>query len=184
MCIRDSLAPALPPSAARAVAAAAARAIGADLVGIDLLPDGEGGYIVLELNGAVDFDYRYELPARDLYSEIVSALGLEGLAAIPHAVSAWSPMPLVLDRASMQAKEVDVMKKESTRAKPGDVVAISGRAVGDTPRLGEIVEVLGGAEHEHYRVRWEDEHESIFYPGNDAVIRHRERVARAVKPAR
>ena len=178
------LEPALPPSAARAVAAAAARAIGADLVGIDLLPDGEGGYIVLELNGAVDFDYRYELPARDLYSEIVSALGFEGLAAIPHAVSAWSPMPLVLDRASMQAKEVDVMKKKSTRAKPGDVVAISGRAVGDTPRLGEIVEVLGGAEHEHYRVRWEDEHESIFYPGNDAVIRHRERVARAVKPAR
>lgn len=124
------------------------------------------------------------LPARDLYSEIASDLGLEELAAIPHAVSAWSPMFLVLDRASMQAKEVDAMKKESTRAKPGDVVAISGRAVGDTPRLGKIVEVLGGAEHEHYRVRWEDEHESIFYPGNDVVIRQRERVPRAGKAAR
>ena len=75
-------------------------------------------------------------------------------------------------------------KKESTRAKPGDMVVISGHAVGDSPRLGAIVEVLGGAEHEHYRVRWEDEHESIFYPGNDAVIRHRERVRRAGKAAR
>jgi hypothetical protein len=139
---------------------------------------------VLELNGAVDFDYRYELPARDLDAEIASELGLEELAAIPYAGSGWSPMLRVLDRVSMQAKEVAVTKKESTRATPGDVVVISGRAVGDTPRLGEIVEVLGGAEHEHYRVRWEDEHESIFYPGTDAVIRHRERVARAVKPAR
>jgi len=178
------LEPTLPPPDACAAAGAAARAIGADLVGIDLLPDGEGGYVVLELNGAVDFDYRYELPARDLYSELASALGLEELAAIPHAGSGWSPMLRVLDRARMQAKEVDVTKKESTRAKPGDVVVISGHAVGDTPRLGEIVEVLGGAEHEHYRVRWEDEHESIFYPGNDAVIRRRERVPRAVKPAR
>ncbi len=178
------LEPALPPPAARAVAAAAARAIGSDLVGIDLLPDGVGGYVVLELNGAVDFDYRYELPAGDLCSEIVSALGLEELAAIPHAGSGWSPMLRALDRANMQAKEANVTKKESTSAKPGDVVVISGRAVGDTPRLGEIVEVLGGAEHEHYRVRWEDEHESIFYPGTDAVIRRRERVPRAVKPAR
>ncbi len=178
------LEPALPPPAACAVAVAAARAIGADLVGIDLLQDGEGDYVVLELNGAVDFDYRYELPARDLYSELVAALGLEELAAIPHAGSGWSPMLRVPDRASIQAKEVDVTKKESTRANPGDVVVISGHAVGDTPRLGEIVEVLGGAEHEHYRVRWEDEHESIFYPGTDAVIRRRERVPRAAKPAR
>lgn len=178
------LEPAQPPAAACALAVAAARAIGADLVGIDLLPDGEGGHVVLELNGAVDFDYRYELPARDLYAEIAMALGLEELAAIPHAGSGWSPMLQAADRASMQAKEVDVGKQESTKAKPGDVVVISGHAVGDTPRLGEIVEVLGGAEHEHYRVRWEDEHESIFYPGNDAVIRRRERVPRSAKPAR
>jgi len=178
------LEPEVPPPAACALAAAAAWAIGADLVGADLLRDGEGGHVVLELNGAVDFDHRYELPARDLYSEIVSALGLDALAAIPHVGSGRSPMPRVPERASIQAKEANVTTKESTRAKPGDAVVIAGHAVGETPRLGEIVEVLGGAEHEHYRVRWEDEHESIFYPGTDAVIRHRKRAPRAVKPAR
>lgn len=156
----------------------------ARLAGILGSPTLTNGVLARALNGAVDFDYRYELPARDLYSEIVSALGLEELAAIPYEGSGWSPMLRVLERASMQAKEVTVTKKESAKAKPGDVVVVSGHAVGDTPRLGEIVEVLGGAEHEHYRVRWEDEHESIFYPGNDAVIRRRERVPRAVKPAR
>lgn len=77
-----------------------------------------------------------------------------------------------------------MMQNGSARVKPGDAVAITGHAVGDSPRLGEIVEVLGEDEHEHYRVRWEDEHESILYPGNDAVIRHRERVPRAGKAAR
>lgn len=178
------LEPALPPVRARAVASAAARAIGADLVGVDLLPDGEGGYVVLELNGAVDFDGRYELPARDLYSELASALELEGLAALPQARSGWSPMLRALHGARIQAKEGDVTRKKSTRAKPGDMVVISGHTVGDTPRLGEIVEVLGDAEHEHYRVRWEDGHESIFYPGNDAVVRSRERAPRAARAAR
>lgn len=178
------LEPALPPVRARAVASAAARALGADLVGIDLLPDGEGGYVVLELNGAVDFDYRYELPARDLYSELAAALELEELAPLPRARSGWSPMLRALHDARRQAKEGDVTQKKSTRARPGDVVVISGHTVGDTPRLGEIVEVLGEAGHEHYRVRWEDEHESIFYPGNDAVVRRRERAPRAAKAAR
>ncbi len=38
---------------------AAAQAIGADLVGVDLLPLGPGRYVVLELNGAVDFSREY-----------------------------------------------------------------------------------------------------------------------------
>jgi hypothetical protein len=36
-------------------AIAAATAIGAELVGVDLLPVGPGQHVVLELNGAVDF---------------------------------------------------------------------------------------------------------------------------------
>lgn len=55
--------------------------------------------------------------------------------------------------------------------RPGDVVVISGHRVGDRERLGEILEVLGTAEHVHYRVRWDDEAESIFYPGSDVTIR-------------
>ena len=44
-----------PSPAACELAIAAAAAIGADLVGVDLLPTGPGRYVVLELNGAVDF---------------------------------------------------------------------------------------------------------------------------------
>lgn len=64
----------------------------------------------------------------------------------------------------------------------GDVVEISGRRVGDPGRLGEIVEVLGMADHPHYLVRWEDEHESILYPGEGTTIRTGPRHRRRREP--
>lgn len=57
------------------------------------------------------------------------------------------------------------------RAKPGDIIEIHGHKVGEHPRLGEILEVLGEPGREHYRVRWEDEHEAIVYPAEDAIVR-------------
>jgi hypothetical protein len=33
-----------------------------------------------------------------------------------------------------------------------------------------ILEVLGTAQHEHYRVRWDEAHETIFYPADGARI--------------
>ena len=56
-------------------------------------------------------------------------------------------------------------------AKVGDRIEITGHVVGDAPRAAEILEVLGGPGHEHFRVRWEDGHESIYFPAEDAVIR-------------
>jgi hypothetical protein len=53
----------------------------------------------------------------------------------------------------------------------GDLIEITGHAVGDSPRTAEILEVLGGTGHEHFRVRWEDGHESIYFPAEDAVIK-------------
>lgn len=41
---------------------------------------------------------------------------------------------------------------------------------GGPPRRGQILEVLGGRGHEHYHVHWIDEHESIYYPADGAVI--------------
>jgi hypothetical protein len=56
-------------------------------------------------------------------------------------------------------------------ARPGDLLVVHGHAVGDTERIGEILEVLGEPGHEHYRVRWDEKHESIVYPGSDVTIR-------------
>ncbi|HUZ16699.1 MAG TPA: hypothetical protein VMU72_11075 [Gaiellaceae bacterium] len=60
---------------ARKLALAAAAAVGIDLVGVDLMPQPDGGYVVIELNGAVDFDPLY-LPGRDVYASVADSLGL------------------------------------------------------------------------------------------------------------
>jgi Domain of unknown function (DUF1918) len=51
------------------------------------------------------------------------------------------------------------------------VIAIHGHRVGEAERTGEVLEVLGEPGHEHFRVRWEDGHESVFYRSSDAVVR-------------
>lgn len=50
-----------PSAGAVALAVWAAAAAGTELVGVDLLPDGDGGWTVLELNGAVDFTAEYRI---------------------------------------------------------------------------------------------------------------------------
>jgi hypothetical protein len=37
-------------------------------------------------------------------------------------------------------------------------------------RSGEIVEILAGAAGKHYRVRWDDGHETTFFPSSDATV--------------
>ena len=56
------------------------------------------------------------------------------------------------------------------QAQVGDLVVVEGHRVGDSRRIGEILAVLGEPGREHYRVRWDDDHESVFYPSNDATI--------------
>ncbi len=72
--------PVTPSPAACETALAAAAAIDGDLVGVDLLPDGRGSWIVLELNGAVDFTNAYSL-GDDVYGAAVSRLGVVEEAA-------------------------------------------------------------------------------------------------------
>jgi glutamate carboxypeptidase len=69
--------PCVPSATASALAEAAAAAVGADLVGVDLLP-ADSGYVIVELNAAVDFNGTYSLPGRDLYGDLAVALGLVG----------------------------------------------------------------------------------------------------------
>lgn len=88
-----SLRPAEPNAAARSLATRAAAALGGDLVGVDLMPV-DGGYVVLELNGAVDFDERYSLDGRDVYLEAARALGLaQAASAFSTAASNDSSRP-------------------------------------------------------------------------------------------
>jgi RimK family alpha-L-glutamate ligase len=149
-------------------AANAARAVGIDFTGVDLIPV-EGRFLVLELNGAVDFDERYTLPGVDPFAAILDALDIQ-------APSGSTRMPAADEGATMavhdEKEETMVKTVKGTPAQPGDEILITGHAVGDAPKAATIVEVMGEPGHQRFRVRWEDGHESIFFPGDDAVIRH------------
>jgi [lysine-biosynthesis-protein LysW]--L-2-aminoadipate ligase len=61
-----------PPPAAAELALAAADALAADLVGVDLLPCADG-WTILEVNGAVEFGPQYR-PYDDVFAAVVDAL--------------------------------------------------------------------------------------------------------------
>jgi len=52
---------------------------------------------------------------------------------------------------------------------------------GQSPRRGEIVELLGRPGHQHYRVRWDEQHESIFYPSDGVIVQPRPKRQRTAK---
>ncbi len=65
--------PVSPPPLARTLALAAAASIRGDLVGVDLLPT-RNGFVISELNGAVDFRPYYALDDEDVYAGAVLEL--------------------------------------------------------------------------------------------------------------
>jgi RimK family alpha-L-glutamate ligase len=76
-----------PPVEACALAIGAAAALGGDLVGVDLLPDEQGGWTVLEVNGAVDFTSEYSLDGCDVFAEVARVLAPAHLLEVAGAVS-------------------------------------------------------------------------------------------------
>jgi hypothetical protein len=60
-------------------------------------------------------------------------------------------------------------RSDHRHARPGDwiEVAVIG---GGPPRRGQIVAVLGSGPHEHYRVRWDEQHESIHFPADGSHV--------------
>lgn len=59
------------------------------------------------------------------------------------------------------------------QAKVGDRLVIKGHRVGEHDRDAEILEVRGADGGPPFVVRWEaDGHETLFFPGSDAVIEH------------
>ena len=43
---------------------------------------------------------------------------------------------------------------------------------GGPNRHGQIIEVLGAPGHEHYRVRWDEEHVSLHFPAQGTRFMH------------
>jgi len=78
-----------PPADAVGVAMAAAHAVGAVLVGVDLVLDERDGWTVIEVNGAVEFATEY-LVGGDVFAEAIAALEAYVLAGsyrtLPQAV--------------------------------------------------------------------------------------------------
>lgn len=74
-------------------------------------------------------------------------------------------------RDSLEETRKEEVMALATEARVGDLVVVEGHRVGEGRRIGEILEILGDPGHVHYRVRWEDDHESVFYPSNDAIIK-------------
>jgi hypothetical protein len=65
------------------------------------------------------------------------------------------------------------------RASVGDRMIIKGHRVGEHDRDGEVLEVRGSDGGPPYVVRWGDTgHETLFFPGSDAVIQHFEHEAK------
>jgi hypothetical protein len=46
---------------------------------------------------------------------------------------------------------------------------------GEPPRRGEILEVIGRPDHERFRVRWDERHESIVVPADGVSVMRRAR---------
>ena len=68
-------------------------------------------------------------------------------------------------------------KQTASAAHVGDWIEARG-LYGQPPRRGQIIELLGHDEHEHYRVRWDEKHESMLYPADGVVIMPRGQRAR------
>lgn len=65
------------------------------------------------------------------------------------------------------------------QGKVGDRLSMESERVGQSAREGVIQEVLGAGEGAHYRVRWDDGHESTFYPtaGTTRILPKAKKVA-------
>lgn len=60
----------------------------------------------------------------------------------------------------------------------GDRLLVHGNIVGQPDRQGEIIEVRGEDGGPPFLVRFDDGHETLVYPGPDAVIEPKEQISR------
>ena len=68
--------------------------------------------------------------------------------------------------------------QQKIQARIGDWLETGG-VEGRPARRGQITEVLGRAHHTRYRVRWDEQHESIVYPAGGVEVIPRARILTA-----
>ena len=61
-------------------------------------------------------------------------------------------------------------RKTEPAARAGDWIETRGLPGCPPRRRGRILHVLGEGRHVHYRVRWDEQHESIFFPTDGTVV--------------
>jgi Domain of unknown function (DUF1918) len=66
-------------------------------------------------------------------------------------------------------------------ARIGDLLHVHGAVVGQHDRVGEIIEIRGDSGGPPYVVRFEDGHQTLVYPGPDAVVESRESAGHPVR---
>jgi len=57
-------------------------------------------------------------------------------------------------------------------AQVGDEIVVDNMQLGHPPRRGQVLEVIGSGDEQHYRVRWDDGHVSVFFPASTAHAVH------------
>ena len=74
-------------------------------------------------------------------------------------------------------------KEDEVRAHAGDILIIRSHHIGEADQEAEILEVRGEAGAPPFLVRWlTDGHQALFFPGTDAVVRHRRHRAKKGVP--
>jgi hypothetical protein len=67
-------------------------------------------------------------------------------------------------------------KTSDVTARVGDWLEVNGAGVGSPRRRRQILEVLG---HPHFRVRWDEEHVTLYYPAHGATaVRRTDEITR------
>src|SRR5262249_5695280 len=84
-----------PPRAACELALTAARAAGAALVGVDLVPNVAGGWTIIELNGAVEFtaEYKTDGDVFDCAASVLARSAEELAAAESFELDSFAVLP-------------------------------------------------------------------------------------------
>jgi len=78
----------------------------------------------------------------------------------------------------MPTRSVVTTHVGAVEAHVGDLLEARG-IHGGAARRGEVIEILGAAGREHYRVRWDENHESIVFPADGVNVVPRARAKAA-----